>query len=63
MYIIHKHNSSEDSQELASIIIDAFNENSYSLSINDIDILKFSNEVKREFEILLKKYQKTLDQI
>ena len=63
VYIIHKHNSSEDSQELASIIIDAFNENSYSLSINDIDILKFSNEVKREFEILLKKYQKTLDQI
>jgi len=63
VYIIHKHNSSEDSQELASIIVDAFNENSYSLSINDIDISKFSNEAKKEFEIILRKYQKTLDQV
>ena len=60
-YIIHKHSSSEDSQELATIIVNAFNENSYSLSMNDIDTSKFSDEAKKSIEVLLKKYQKVLD--
>ena len=60
-YIIHKNNVSADSQELVSVITSTFNENIYSLKIDDIDTSKFNNESKRSFQVILSKYQKDLD--
>lgn len=62
-YIMHKYNPSEDSKELIPIIENSFNENSYSLSADDIDASKFSNEAKRDFEKALSSYQKDLDRV